>query len=363
MIAASEHPCKDADAHNDSAASPGVAQTASILPFKVPPAPVEGSGGSALSPSLTKASAASASAVNQSARHTVLVPPFSGATLCTVPESKTATATVKPAALRDANWPADRGGRVTLEVFSGCCRLSKCLRQQGFDTLAVDVKEAQGHPVLKLDLLSRSGVSVLWDILQSGQVAYVHLAPPCSTSSAARNTPGGPPPLRSAAYPDGLPGLGFRHRCQVSNANKLYSLTAAVCRFCQESGIGWTLENPASSLFWATSPVAQLSRDLSDSLYTSVFDACCWGGNRKKRTALWSSLSCVQQLSQLCHPGLGHTHSAWGRLPDGSWQSRLLGCQLRSALQHTVQKLTTLTGYVSCCAGLETVHSELQVHW
>ena len=107
----------------------------------------------------------------------------------------------------------------------------------------------------------------------------------------------------------------------MSNANKLYSLTAAVCRFCQESGIGWTLENPASSLFWATSSVAQLGRDLSACLHTCVFDSCCWGGNRKKRTALWSSLSCVQELSQLCHPGLGHTHSAWGRLPDGSWST------------------------------------------
>ena len=321
MIPTSAHPCQDTDAHHDSAVSPEVLQTTTFFPFNVTPVPVEGSGESAVSPFLTEASAASASAASKSARHTVLLPQFSGVALGTSSESKPAAATAAPATLSDANRPADRGGRVTVEVFSGCCRLSKCLRQQGFDTLAVDVKEAQGHPVLKLDLLSRSGVSVLWDILKSGQVAYVHLAPPCSTSSAARSIPGGPPPLRSAAHPDGLPGLSFRHRCQVSNANKLYSLTAAVCRFCQESGIGWTLENPASSLFWATSSVAQLGRDLSACLHTCVFDSCCWGGNRKKRTALWSSLSCVQELSQLCHPGLGHTHSSWGRLPDGSWST------------------------------------------
>ena len=144
MIPTSAHPCQDADAHHDSAVLPGVVQTATFFPFKVTPVPVEGSGESAVFPLLTEASAASASAASKSAKHTVLLPQFSGAALGTSSESKPAAATAAPATLRDANRPADRAGRVTLEVFSGCCRLSKCLRQQGFDTLAVDVKEAQG---------------------------------------------------------------------------------------------------------------------------------------------------------------------------------------------------------------------------
>ena len=87
MIPASAHPCQDADAHHDSAVLPGVVQTATAFPFKVTPVPVEGSGESALFPSLTEASAASASAVSQSAKHTVLVPQFSDAALCTFSKS------------------------------------------------------------------------------------------------------------------------------------------------------------------------------------------------------------------------------------------------------------------------------------
>ena len=34
----------------------------------------------------------------------------------------------------------------TLEIFAGSCRLSKSLRGAGFHTVAVDVKDASGHP-------------------------------------------------------------------------------------------------------------------------------------------------------------------------------------------------------------------------
>ncbi|CAE7573067.1 unnamed protein product [Symbiodinium sp. CCMP2592] len=113
---------------------------------------------------------------------------------------------------------------VAVEIFAGSCRLSKCLKASGFETVAVDVKDAAGHKVLKLDLLSAAGLAVLWEILCSGQVLYVHMAPPCSTASAARFIPGGPRPLRDARHPDGLSGLSFSQRFLVHNANRLYAL-------------------------------------------------------------------------------------------------------------------------------------------
>ena len=40
------------------------------------------------------------------------------------------------------------GPGVAVELFAGSCRLSKCLRSAGFETVAVDVKDAVGHQVL-----------------------------------------------------------------------------------------------------------------------------------------------------------------------------------------------------------------------
>ena len=118
---------------------------------------------------------------------------------------------------------------VAVELFAGSCRLSKCLRSAGFETIAVDVKDAVGHQALKLDLLSAAGLTVLWDVLSSGQILYVHMAPPCDTASAARFIPGGPRPLRDVSPPDGLDGLSFLHRCQVRNANRLYAAEMLLC--------------------------------------------------------------------------------------------------------------------------------------
>ena len=211
---------------------------------------------------------------------------------------------------------------VALEIFAGSCRLSKCLRASGFETVAVDVKDAAGHQVLKLDLLSIAGLTVLWDVLSSGQILYVHMAPPCSTASAARFIPGGPRPLRDALHPDGLEGLSFSQRFQVHNANRLYALCRDVALFCHRRGIGWSIENPSSSLFWMTSPMVHLQNKLVDDVCTVVFDHCCWGGDRPKRTALWSNLPCLGSLEALCTPALQHVHKPWGRLPDGSWSTK-----------------------------------------
>ena len=71
-----------------------------------------------------------------------------------------------------------------------------------------------------------------------------------------------------------------------------------------------------------TSPIVHLARELGSALCTVVFDHCCWGGDRPKRTALWSNLPCLSSLESLCSPALGHSHKKWGRLPDGSWSTK-----------------------------------------
>lgn len=76
------------------------------------------------------------------------------------------------------------------------------------------------------------------------------MAPPCGTCSRAREIDnGGPQPLRSDHWPDGLPNLGQADRARVFSANKLYTLTAKIADYCFSNGLLLVIENPARSIF------------------------------------------------------------------------------------------------------------------
>ena len=151
-------------------------------------------------------------------------------------------------------------GSLFLELFAGTAGVSKAFSRVGFQVLAVDSVKPQGVPALALDLTKASSQKLVLDLVQSKRLAAVHLAPPCGTSSRAREiyaVPGCPQPLRSPLHADGLPGLSFLQRTRVSAANKLYRFTAEVIRACHSLGVLWSLENPQSSMFWLTSPIQQ----------------------------------------------------------------------------------------------------------
>ena len=59
----------------------------------------------------------------------------------------------------------------------------------------------------------------------------------------------GPPPLRSHAYPEGLPGLTGVSKTRVAQANKLYDFCRRIMDVCEELHILCIAENPESSLF------------------------------------------------------------------------------------------------------------------
>ena len=117
-------------------------------------------------------------------------------------------------------------------------------------------------------------------LLMSLEMAYRLSSQSKSTASAARNISGGPTPLRNAAFPDGLPSLEFAQRVRVSQANRLYAVCCEVAQVCQGQGVYWSVENPASSVFWATSAMQSLCRDmghaiLSPPCLTTVASVAC----------------------------------------------------------------------------------------
>lgn len=103
-----------------------------------------------------------------------------------------------------------------LEIFSGSAGLTAALKRQQFSAsfgLDAFVTKRLKAPVIKIDLNKADGQNLLWQVLKHPLLAFVHMGPPCGTASRARNIPlskdaHGPPPLRSAEFPDGLPSLG-----------------------------------------------------------------------------------------------------------------------------------------------------------
>eukprot|EP00435_Cladocopium_sp_Y103_P066370 s704_g28.t1 len=184
----------------------------------------------------------------------------------------------------------------------------------GLRVVSVDHEVVQPFsPIVTLDLTSSSGYDILWDILQSPGLSAIHLGLPCGTSSRAREVPipralkatgvPEPPPLRSAEYPLGLPGLSPHHQRRVDSANQLYRLAVEIILWCDQHGIIISLENPANSWLWAV--LVMLARNHSEAaskalnkLNKVLFHACCHGSTRKKHTGWLSTPGCIQSAQQ-----------------------------------------------------------------
>ena len=90
------------------------------------------------------------------------------------------------------------------------------------DCFGVDarVSKAVHAPVLKLDLLTRSGQDSLFALLNLHTVVAVHVSPPCRTTCRSQDKEH---PLRSEAHPAGVPDLQPQQLVSVQEANTLIS--------------------------------------------------------------------------------------------------------------------------------------------
>lgn len=116
---------------------------------------------------------------------------------------------------------------------------------------------------------------------------------PCETFSAARYMDDGPPPLRSATYPYGLPHLGKRQARQVAVGNSLlFFLTTFLRVVAAAGGCGfsehpqyptWLCAKDPPSI-WQLSPMSWFKK-LACATFLS-FDQCCLRGVATKPTTL-----------------------------------------------------------------------------
>ena len=209
-----------------------------------------------------------------------------------------------------------------LEVCAGSAVLSSVLSSLGFRALAVDYGGNKHRPyfhIMKLDLRLDSSWEFLQYVLDNNLVFYVHGAPPCGTASRARyrrlsTESHGPPPLRSAEFPWGLPGVSERDHARLACANAVYERMAAFMELLCERGIHWALENPGRSYFWELPCIVALRRV---AIFVD-FHVCEHGGERKKLTALLTTLTRFSALQVFCSGQ--HEHQGWGLLRHDAHQ-------------------------------------------
>ncbi|CAE7836628.1 unnamed protein product [Symbiodinium sp. CCMP2592] len=194
-----------------------------------------------------------------------------------------------------------------VEVFAGSARLSGAVHACGVGSVfGIDAwtPKSAPAPVVKLDLALDEDVRVLFLLLSNRALAAVHLAPPAALPGR------GSPPLRSHAFPDGLPDLSPPNQAKVALYNRLFALASTLFLQAFQTGIVATLENPASSHFWQSSAWLDASSSIV-TLRFSSFHTCMFGATFKRQLCIAHFHDAFQALQLPCdHTSLHPAHSA-----------------------------------------------------
>ena len=240
-------------------------------------------------------------------------------------------------------------GPVVIEVLCGSARVTASLKEVGLtQSFGVDhVLDKAVSAAKRLDLTQLEDQQLFLQWMSSPLVVGLFLAPPCGTCSLARNIQlrdekgrkiPGPIPLRSAVWPEGLPGLGAKDRARVSAANTLYDFVAKVVALAHSIGLIVVVENPRSSLFWLT----RFWKNIGVPMQYTAHQACAYGGERPKWTVLAWNHPAFSSINRCC-PGEGkhHHHKPWGLVKSetGTHFSTSEETAYPRGLAHTIAKV------------------------
>ena len=211
---------------------------------------------------------------------------------------------------------------VFLELFSGSAGVTAAFKRRGWSScVAVDktiLKHTNAH-VIHLDLTRRDHQKLVHSWIEQPEVEGVFMAPPCGTCSLARSIPipgedNAPCPLRSLFEPDGFSFLESRDADRVGQANILYQFVADTAELCERLNKLCMIENPANSLFWHVTSIAE-SKAI-EKFFFQDHQACAYGSSRPKWTRLAANFAQVHSISQVCPQD--HFHESWGLVKKGN---------------------------------------------
>ena len=102
----------------------------------------------------------------------------------------------------------------------------------------------------KHDILNDSIYESLLQLCWSGCIGLATSAPPCKEYSRLKMQPGGPPPLRTPEYMDGLPHLNTAQQEKVRQSKEIHRRGRQLLHAVMSKGGTGILEQPPSSLAW-----------------------------------------------------------------------------------------------------------------
>ena len=162
------------------------------------------------------------------------------------------------------------------ECFAGSAGLTNAVRALGVIAEADEASDG-GTNFLDIDAVDELKKKLRAKQLDGHRVA-LHLAPPCSTFSRARDR-GRRTRLRSRDHPEGLPGK----RLQVKEANAIADTAWDLARWAADQGMLVSLENPRSSYLWE---FVERSGDSGEGWHDVTLSQCRFGAPYQKPTIL-----------------------------------------------------------------------------
>lgn len=161
----------------------------------------------------------------------------------------------------------------------------------------------------RMDYFSDEGKGI-WKWLDQKKPTAEHHAPESKTFSRRRGQPfwignrwfSGPPALRDEANIMGFSNLRGSDAVKVRHGNKMALKSIQRCGELDDQGKIFGLEHPYGSFMWYMKQAIELGR--RPGVKMAVFSNCCFGGRRKKWTAILTN--CQEVFEALHRPDCPH---------------------------------------------------------
>ena len=186
--------------------------------------------------------------------------------------------------------PPDVDRRLFGDVFSGTGGFGSAVAQPcGVESFYVDMGISSKH-----DLRKPRNVRRLRRAIEAGIFFMLHFAPPSSTWSMARL----PRLRRKGRWILGVPGLRADQLQKVHDGTLLAEATVELALLCLAMGLGFSIENPRSSMIWFFPPMMKLMA--MEGVYVVDLVYCGYGAKWMKPTRLLTNVKQLLELACSC---------------------------------------------------------------
>ena len=235
----------------------------------------------------------------------------------------------------------DHMGRFFLDIFAGASMpVSSAVAQFSADRFEpLDI--IHGHDLLDDDIYDGA-----MQLASSGLIGAGLAAPYCCHHSRAKLKKPGPKPLRTPAFPDGVPENSWEEQLAVQESSQIHDRARRLLGCVARSGGIIILENPPSSMTWDDEAMSQWVHQVAP--HASQAFACRFGADWRKAWMFVCNDESIEQVAKSCnHPPGSHQPIAGVKLPDGSYLSRLTAeypQQLAETLAQVIKPFVTHGG-------------------